>query len=209
MEWTLRGEYVENCNCDLFCPCLLGPRDPVRALPMATPTAGHCDLPAIFHVEEGVSDGVPLGGLTVVLAIHVPGRMADGDWRVAPYLPAAATEAQQRALWAIFLGQAGGPMARVAAVVSEWREPRVVPITYAAAGLSRKVQIPGVLDIEVEGITGADGTSEVWIRNVKHLACRMMASALGRRGDYRDHGTRWDHAGKNAHYGPFEWRGSS
>ena len=57
MGWSLRGEYVENCNCDLFCPCLLGPRDSLRALPMATPTAGHCDLPAIFHVEAGIFDG--------------------------------------------------------------------------------------------------------------------------------------------------------
>jgi hypothetical protein len=37
------------------------------------------------------------------------------------------------------------------------------------------------------------------------MACRMLAAAIGRRGDYRDHGQRWNHAGKNGHYGPFEW----
>lgn len=207
MGWALRGEYVENCNCELFCPCLLGPRDPVRALPMAMPTAGHCDLPAIFHAQTGTFDGVALDGLTVALAIHIPGRMADGRWQVASYFPAAARETQRRALEAIFLGRAGGPMARVAAVVSEWREPRVVPITYRASGTRRHVEIPGVLDIEVEGVIGADGVTEVWIQNLKHLACRMMASAIGRRGDYQDHGMRWNHAGRNAHYGPFEWAG--
>lgn len=207
MGWALRGEYVENCSCDLFCPCLLGPRDPVRALPTATPTFGSCDLPAIFHVEAGSFDGVTLEGLTVALAIHIPGRMADGNWRVASYFPAAATEAQRRALEAVFLGRTGGPMARVASIVSEWREPRVVPISYRASGSRRQVAIPGVLDIEVDGVIGADGVSEIWIHNLKHLACRTMASAIGRRGNYHDHGVRWNHAGRNAHYGPFEWAG--
>ncbi len=205
MGWSLRGEYVENCNCDLFCPCLLGPRDPLRALPIATPTAGHCDLPAVFHAEAGIFDGTPLDGLTVALAIHIPGRMADGDWRVAPYLPADASDAQRHALSAIFLGRAGGPMARVAAMVSEWYPTRVAPITYRAADHRRYVEIPGVLSLEVEGVTGADGVAEIWIRNVKHLACRMMASAVGRRGAYQDHGLSWNHTGKNAHYGPFDW----
>lgn len=205
MGWSLRGEYVENCNCDLFCPCLLGPRDPVRALPMAMPTAGHCDIPAIFHIESGAFDDVALKDLTVVLAIHVPGRMSDGDWRVAPYLPAAASDAQRRALETIFLGRAGGPMARIAAIVSHWSDPQVVPIRYSADGFRRRVEIPGVLDLEVEALVGADGRSEIWIRNVKHLACRVLASAVGLRGRYQGHGMQWNHAGKNAHYGPFEW----
>jgi hypothetical protein len=205
VSWSLRGEYVENCSCQLFCPCLLGPRDLVRGFPAAAPTAGYCDLPAAFHVETGAFEGIPLEGLTVVLAIHVPGRMSDGDWTVAPYLPAEASGAQRNALAAIFAGKAGGPMARVAAVVREWHVPRVVPIAYEAPGLRRVVDIPGILHLEVEAITGADGVSEIWIRNVKHMASRALAVALGRRGDYRDHGRSWNHAGNNAHYGPFDW----
>lgn len=127
-------------------------------------------------METGTFDGASLDGLNVVLAIHIPPRMSEGEWRVAPYWPADASEAPRRALSDIFLGRAGPPMARVAAVV-------------------------------VEGITGADGATEIWIRNVKHLACRAMASAIGRRGDYRDHGFEWNHAGKNAHYGPFDGAG--
>jgi hypothetical protein len=172
---------------------------------MAIPTAGHCDLPAVFHIESGAFGDVELADLTVVLAIHIPGRMSEGDWQVAPYLPAAASEAQRAALEKIFLGQAGGPMARVAAVVSRWHAPRVVPITYTAAGFRRHVRIPDVLDIEVDAILGADGTSEIWISNIKHMASRALAAAIGRRGRYEDHGMRWTHDGQNAHYGPFEW----
>ena len=140
-----------------------------------------------------------------ILAIHIPGRMSDGDWRVAPYLPAAASAVQRDALAAIFLGRAGGPMARVASVVSEWREPRVAPILYTVDGRRRRVEIADVMDVEVEAVVGADGTSEIWLQNLKHMACRVMAVATGRRGEYRDHGRRWDHRGKNGHYGPFTW----
>jgi len=205
--WSLRGEYVENCNCALFCPCLLGPRDAVGGFPSARPTEGHCRIPAVFHVETGVADGITLDGLTVFLAIDIPGRMSDGDWRVAPYLPATASAAQSDALARIFLGRAGGPIARVATMVSEWRAPQVVPIAYQVDGFQRRIAIPGILDLEVEAMTGADGASEIWIRNVKHMASRLLALALGRRTTYTADGVCWDHAGRNAHYGPFEWHG--
>lgn len=207
MSWTLRGEYVESCNCDLFCPCLLGPRNPVNALPMATPTAGYCDLLGIFHIVSGALGAVKLDGLTVAMAMHTSGRMSDGDWRIATYLTDTATEVQQRTLQTIFSGRAGGPMARVAQVVREWMEPRVVPIAYTAEGVYRRIEIPEILDVTVEGILGADEKSEIWIRNLKHLACRMIAAAIGQRGHYRDHGMFWNHTDKSALYGPFEWTG--
>src|SRR5207245_8820538 len=25
--WRIEGEYLENCNCEVLCPCLLGPRN--------------------------------------------------------------------------------------------------------------------------------------------------------------------------------------
>ncbi len=207
MPWRVSGEYLENCSCDLFCPCLLGPRDPVRQFPAARPTAGWCDIPAVFHVRDGDCDGVALGGHAVVLAIHIPGRMSDGDWRVAPYLPAGASAAQRDALADIFLGRRGGPISRVASVVTEWAEPRVVPIAYEAEGTRRRVRIPDVLDIEVEGLIGADGRREIWIENIRHMAARRLAAAIGRRGRYTRDAARWNHDGKNAHYGPFDWAG--
>jgi len=207
MAWELRGEYAENCSCDLFCPCLLGPRDAQRGLPVATPTAGHCDILAIVHVQSGRFDDVALQDLTAVLAIHIPARMADGDWDVTPYLPQQASAAARMALEAILLGRAGGPMARVAAVVGRWRQPAVVPMRYIADGLRRRVDIPGLLELEIEALPGRDGRKEVWIDNVRHMAARALAVALARRGRWQDGDRRWDHSGKNAHYGPFEWAG--
>jgi hypothetical protein len=207
MAWRLTGEYVESCSCELFCPCLLGPRDTVRAFPSAIPTAGHCDILAVFHVDSGTFDTIDLADLTILLAIHIPGRMSDGDWRVAPYLPEEASPEQRAALERIFTGREGGPMARVATVVTEWAPPHLAPIAYAAQGLRRRVTIPGLLGLDVEGLVGVDGRKEIWIDNLKHMASRLLACAVGRRARYEHQGRRWDHDGKNAHYGPFAWAG--
>ena len=205
MAWSIRGEYIENCNCDLFCPCLLGPRDAESKRALARPTQGHCDILLLFHIEGGRHDGVALDGLNVALAYHIPGIMAHGDWSIATYLDARAGDPQREALRRIFRGEAGGPMARVAAIVSRWYEPRTAEIAYARDGFRRQFAVRGAMEVEVEGILGKDGVTEVWVRNVHHGACATMASAVGRASRYRDHGFTWDHSGKNAHYGPFDW----
>jgi len=203
--WDLEGEYLENCNCDLFCPCLLGPREPKSNFPVARPTEGHCDILAGFHIERGRFDEVTLDGLNVALTIHTPGVMGAGNWEVAVYLDAAGSPAQQSALRRVFYGEAGGPMSRVALLVKDWKEAGSVPIIWRRDRFVRCLEIPNVLYVEVEGLLGADGKTEVWLQNVKHMACRAMASAIGRRSWFRDRGASWDHTGKNGHYGPFQW----
>ena len=42
-SWRIRGEYLENCNCEVLCPCLLGARN-AKGRAMARPTEGHCDV---------------------------------------------------------------------------------------------------------------------------------------------------------------------
>src|SRR6202140_5852625 len=45
MTWQLRGEYLENCNCDILCPCitssLQGPADNER-----------CYVPLAMHIDR-------------------------------------------------------------------------------------------------------------------------------------------------------------
>ncbi len=96
-------------------------------------------------------------------------------------------------------------MARVATIVSRWFDRRSAEITYRREGFRRWFTVRPVMMVEVEGILGKDGKTEVWVQNVHHGACQTMASAIGRSSSYRDHGFAWDHTGKNAHYGPFDW----
>ena len=164
-------------------------------------------MPFVFHVERGVFGDVRLDGLGAALAIHTPGAMADGNWTAALYVDERADPAQRGALDSIFTGAAGGPPARLALLVTTWRPARVVSLRLEQDGRRRRAVIPGILDVEVEGLEGADRRGEMWLDNVRHLVGRRLALARAIRSSYRDHGVVWDHAGRNGHYAPFDWSG--
>ena len=48
-RWQLTGDYFENCNCDVVCPCLVSPNAPLTA----QPTQGACDVAIAFHIDSG------------------------------------------------------------------------------------------------------------------------------------------------------------
>jgi hypothetical protein len=205
-QWRLAGEYLENCNCEVLCPCLVGPRN-ARGGTLARPTEGHCDVPVVFHIERGAFGDVRLDGLGAALAIHAPGPMGAGNWTEALYLDERADPAQREALDAIFGGAAGGPPGRIALLVTTRRPTRFVSLRFERDGRKRRAVIPGVLDVEIEGLEGADRTGEVWLDNVRHVVARRLAMARATRSAYRDHGVSWDHTGRNGHYAAFEWSG--
>jgi hypothetical protein len=205
-RWSIAGEYLENCNCEVLCPCLLGPRD-TRGAAQARPTEGHCDVPLAFRIERGRWGALPLDGTNVAFAVYTPGAMGAGNWTIALYLDAAASPEQREALEAIFSGRAGGVMARLSALVTERKPTRVVPIEVGQDGRRRWARIPGVLDVEIEGIEGRQPGTESWIDNVRHFASSRLAAARATRSSYRDHGWTWDNVGRNGHYSAFEWSG--
>ena len=128
VQWQLSGDYFENCNCSVVCPCLVS-----KAAPLTSrPTEGVCDVPLIFHIESGSYGAVALDGLNVALAIHTPGPMAEGNWLVAAYIDQRADDKQTAALGAIFTGAAGGPMAAFAPLIGKNLGVKKVP-THSAS----------------------------------------------------------------------------
>ena len=74
-QWHFAGDYFENCNCNVVCPCFIS-----KAAPLTSrPSEGVCNVALIFHIETGSYDGTALNGLNVALAVHTPGPMADGN----------------------------------------------------------------------------------------------------------------------------------
>src|SRR2546429_6281650 len=79
VQWHFSGDFFENCNCSVVCPCLVS-----KAAPLTSrPTEGVCNLPLFFHIEKGSYGGVALDGLNVALVIHAPGPMAACNWGVS------------------------------------------------------------------------------------------------------------------------------
>jgi len=104
VQWHLSGDYFENCSCSIVCPCLVSAAPPLTA----RPTEGFCNVPLIFHIDSGRYGDIVLDGLNVLVILHAPGVMADGDWSVAAYIDQRADAKQTEALGAIFTGAAGG-----------------------------------------------------------------------------------------------------
>jgi hypothetical protein len=142
-KWQLSGDYFENCNCDVVCPCLVSRSPPLTA----KPSQGECDVAIAFHIDRGSYGQVSLNGLNVVVAVHTPGPMADGNWSLGAYIDERATDDQTAALGAIFGGGEGGPMAAFAPLVATDLGMKRVPIRYAVSGKVRSVEIPGIMNM--------------------------------------------------------------
>jgi hypothetical protein len=201
-KWQLSGDYFENCNCNVVCPCLVSPSAPLTALP----SQGVCDVALVFHIDEGNYDDVALDGLNVAVIVRTPGPMADGNWTLAAYIDERADGPQTAALGAIFGGAEGGPMAAFAPLVGTHLGPQKAAIDYAINGAARSAEIPGVLQMAVEPLPSMHPSGEVWVAIGHPVAPDRMAMAVGRGGStYADHGMRWDNSGKNGLYAPIRW----
>jgi hypothetical protein len=200
-NWRLSGDYFENCNCDVVCPCLVSTGAPLTA----RPTEGSCEVALLFHIDHGTYDQVGLDGLNVALVAHAPGPMAEGNWSIAAYIDERASDQQTAALGAIFTGVDGGPMAAFAPLIGTNLGVKKVPIAYTISGKSRSAQIPGVLNVAVEPLPTMHPGGEIWASLGHPVAPDRLALAVGRGSTFADHGIRWDNSGKNGHYAPISW----
>ncbi len=73
VQWQLSGDYFENCNCSIVCPCLVSAAAPLTS----KPTEGFCNVPLLFHIDSGRYGDVALDGLNVAVMLHAR-VMAEG-----------------------------------------------------------------------------------------------------------------------------------
>jgi hypothetical protein len=200
MAWSLEGEYMENCNCEVLCPCITwsmaGPADNER-----------CLVPLAMHIEKGEKDGVALDGLNAVLVVDAPQVMGEGGWRVAVYLDERANDEQQAALGEILSGAAGGPPEMLASLIGEQLGVRVVPINYTSEDGRKRVEVPGIMDFEIEPVRHPETGAVQEITNTIHPMGSNLPIARSVKGHFDDFGLSFDNTGKNGHYREFAWAG--
>ena len=154
--WNVKGLYMEACNCEAMCPCVVG----------NAPTASLCTVLMGYHVESGRKGDVTLDGLNVVRMIFSPSHMARGNWRGAFYIDERANPAQREALSAIFSFKPGGAFAAQAGLVAEVLAIKFAPITlFEAQGRQWKMAIAGIGDADITAIEGLDG-KEIRVGNL-------------------------------------------
>jgi hypothetical protein len=202
MTWQVKGEYFETCSCDYVCPC------PTSNL-TARPTQGWCTFAFVQHIEQGRYNDVELDGLNFAIIGRTPEEMAKGNWTVGVVTDERASPEQQEAIVAIASGQAGGPMATLGGLISNFAGVEARPIHFDKDGLQRSASIPGMLDQALEGMAGANGSDPIYFDNVGHPVSTKLALAHGTRSHVHAFGIDWDNtSGKNnGHFAPFEWQG--
>jgi len=201
--WNISGRYVETCNCDFVCPCILG-QMAVR------PSKGSCTFAMAMQVERGSFGDVPLNGITFIVLGMTPEEMAKGNWSVGLVIDERATAAQRDAITAIASGAAGGPMAPLAGLIGTFLGVEPAPIRIEQDGKKFTVTAGTLVDMAGEGAMGIDpnATEPMYLENTGHPVSSRLAVAHASKSHVQALGLTWDDtSGKNnGHYAPFNWR---
>ena len=84
MSWSLTGEYVETCSCELMCPCNL-------SLDHGA-TYDFCRVTLVFNIREGAVEGTDIAGCKVALIADTPVDIVDVTDPTNPVLAATIAE---------------------------------------------------------------------------------------------------------------------
>jgi hypothetical protein len=199
IKWKIEGDYFEGCNCDSICPCIFN----------GDPDEGYCNITAAWHIQKGIyGNNIALDELNVVALFHTPGNMITGPkWNAALYIDKRASEEQNDSLVKIFSGQAGGFFTAVSNLIGKVMGIKSTPIEFGIEGKRRWLQINNLLNLQIEGTTGADSNQESLVVNPAFSAVpgSNLVIAKSSKYSYHDHGLQWDSSGKNGFYCKFKY----
>ena len=109
MSYSLEGQLLEVCTCNVLCPCWVG----------EDPDFGTCDGTLAWKIEKGLIEGVDVSGLTICVLAHIPGNILQGNWRAVVYVDDRASPEQKEALLNVWSGKLGGPVGDLVQLVGE------------------------------------------------------------------------------------------
>ena len=147
MGYQLKGRLLEVCTCNTLCPCWVGD----------DPDGGTCDSSMAYHFDQGTIDGVDVSGLTIALAVHIPGNVLKGNWRALVFIDEKASKAQEDAILKVYTGAAGGPIADLVKLVGEVVAVRRAPIKFDVVKGRGTFIVGDVVHAELEPFVGPTG----------------------------------------------------
>ncbi len=147
MSYNLQGRLLEVCTCNTLCPCWVGD----------DPDGGTCDSAMAYHFDKGAIEGVDVSGLTIALAVHIPGNVLKGNWRAVVFIDEKASAAQEAAILKVYTGQAGGPVAELVKLVGEVLAVKRAPIEFNVVKGKGTFNIGGTVSAELEPFLGPTG----------------------------------------------------
>ncbi|MCY4152333.1 MAG: DUF1326 domain-containing protein [Aestuariivita sp.] len=199
-EWEIKGELFMNCSCEVVCPCGI-------SLGRHPPTYGYCQTWFALQIDTGQYEGESLSGLNVALLIDIPGRMAEGNWKVAAYIDDRSSGKAYNGLLQILSGTAGGNTGVFSYLVSEILGAERERIIIEKDGRRRRITVGNKINGEIEMIPGKDPSVPVSMQNTQYWMGPVIFPAIGLKSKVRDYGRVWDFEGKSGDIIPIHWRG--
>jgi hypothetical protein len=200
--WKVAGRYYETCSCDFVCPCILGQM-------AVKPTRDTCTFAMGFQIEKGAFGAVPLDGLGFIVVGFTPEEMGKGNWSVGVVVDARATAEQRDAIAAVASGSAGGPMAALSGLVTNFLGVESAPIRFDQQGVQWSVNAAAFVSMSAQPAMGIDptATEPLQLRNTGHPASSDVLLAHARESHVNAFGLSWnDTSGhNNGQYAPFAW----
>ena len=147
MGYQLQGRLLEVCTCNTLCPCWVGD----------DPDGGTCDSAMAYHFDRGSIDGVDVSGLTLALAVHIPGNVLKGNWRAVVFMDEKASQAQEAALLNVYTGKAGGPIAELVKLIGEVLAVRRAPIHFDVVKGKGTFTVGDAVHADLEPFLGPTG----------------------------------------------------
>lgn len=199
-EWKIQGELILNCNCTVFCPCVI-------SLGVHYPTEGHCQAWLGVHIEGGHYDGHSLNGLNVGMILDIPGRMSRGDWKVGMFIDKNASHAAYHGLQKIFSGEARGTTRLFSMLVSEYLGVERATIDFRREGQTRSIVVDKKIVGTVSPIDGPDNKKNVMVNNTGYWMGPDITIAKASKGRVRAFGRVWDFEDRSAEICQIDWGG--
>ncbi len=200
--WKVAGQYYETCSCDFVCPCILTQLQ-------ARPSKGSCTFAMSFKVETGAFGDVSLDGLGFVVVGFTPEEMGKGNWTAGVIVDDRASAAQRDALVAIASGGAGGPMAALSGMITNFAGVESAPIRFERDGAKWSVTASAFVSMSADPAMGIDPTAQapLELANTGHPANSRVSLAHALHSKVNLLGLVWnDESGRNSgQYAPFTW----
>ena len=200
MAWRLEGTYIENCNCDVVCPC--------GASGFAAPADyDRCYALLAWHIDSGEVDGTDVSDRSVVLLLDAPRQMSEGNWRVGMFMDDRADQEQAEKLAGIFSGQAGGPIANLVPLIGEDLGMEVASIEHVDDGRRHRVKVGDDVEVEIEDVVSPfdpDGPPPK-LTETKHPANSSLIPARALSSRVRGLGLDFAAEDKSGFSTPFSW----
>ncbi len=197
--WAIKGELILNCNCTVFCPCVV-------SLGQHPPTEGYCQTWGGVRIDEGHFGDADLSGLNIGLLIEIPGLMARGNWKAAVFIDDRASDAAYDGLVDIFSGKARGTTGLFSVLVAEFLGAERAEISYENEGKTRRLMVGKKIQGEVVPVEGHKG-EDIVITNTRYWMGPDITVATAKKGRVRAFGRVWDFDGRSAEICQIDWHG--